>query len=79
MNYGRWSLNFIKNDATGIFHTAGAESISRYDLALKTAEIGHFDTSLVKPTSTENMNWITKQPKNSSLDVSKISKLKKTI
>ena len=70
-------LALLREDATGIFHTAGAESISRYDLALKTAEIGHFDTSLVQLTSTENMNWIAKRPKDSSLDVSKISKFKK--
>ena len=29
------------------------------------------DKNLIKPTTTEQMNWIAKRPKDSSLDVSK--------
>ena len=70
-------LALIEDDARGIFHTAGGEIVSRYDFALKTAELFNFDVDLVQPTSMNEMNWVAKRPKDSSLNVSKISKFKK--
>jgi len=70
-------LALIEKDKTGIFHTAGAERISRYDFALKLAEVFDFDYSLIRPATASNMNWIAKRPVDSSLDVTKISNIKK--
>jgi len=70
-------LALIEDDARGIFHTAGGEIVSRYDFALKTAELFNFDVDLVQSTSMDEMNWVAKRPKNSSLNVSKVSKFKK--
>ena len=70
-------VTLLDHDASGIFHTAGGEIISRFDLAVQTAEVFDFDVTLVKPTSMDKMKWVAKRPKNSSLNVSKITKFKK--
>ena len=70
-------LTLLDHDARGIFHTAGGEIISRFDLAVRTAELFDFDVTLVKPTLMKEMKWVAKRPKNSSLNVSKITKFKK--
>lgn len=70
-------LALIEEDKEGIFHTAGRERISRYDFALKIAEKFNLDKDLIDPITSNKMNWIAKRPKDSSLDVSKISNIKK--
>ena len=50
---------------------AGASRISRFDMATLVAEKLALDKNLIKPTTTEQMNWKAKRPKDSSLDVSK--------
>lgn len=70
-------LALIEKDEKGIFHTAGGERISRYDFVMKLAEIFGFDKSLINPITSDKLNWIAKRPKDSSLDVSKISNIKK--
>ena len=70
-------LALIEKDEKGVFHTAGGERISRYDFVMKLAEIFGFDKSLINPITSDKLNWIAKRPKDSSLDVSKISNIKK--
>lgn len=70
-------LTLLDHDVSGIFHTAGGEIISRFDFAIQTAEVFDLDVNLVKPTSMKEMKWVAKRPKNSSLNVSKITKFKK--
>jgi dTDP-4-dehydrorhamnose reductase len=67
----------IDQDETGIFHTAGGERISRYDFVKNIADIFHFEKTFINPIKMDDMNWIARRPKDSSLDVSKISKFKK--
>ena len=67
----------IKKDNTGIFHTSGGERISRYDFVKIIAEVFNYEPTLVNPIKMEYLNWIAKRPIDSSLDVSKISKIKK--
>jgi len=66
----------IEKNERGIFHAAGGERISRYDFVIKLAEVFGFDKKLVIPVISENMGWIAKRPRDSSLDVSKISNIK---
>lgn len=70
-------IALMEKDEKGIFHTAGGERISRYDFVLEVAKIFDFNEDFVIPTKTKEMNWIAKRPKDSSLDVSKISGVKK--
>jgi len=60
-------------DEAGIFHTAGAERISRYDLALKIARTFDLDESLINPITSEQLQWKARRPKDSSLDIGKVS------
>ena len=69
----------IEQEKEGIFHTAGRERISRYDFALRIAEIFELDKSLIKPVSAEDLNWIARRPRDSSLDVSRIFKIKRPL
>lgn len=70
-------LALIEKDRKGIFHTAGGERINRYDFSLKIAEVFDFDKNLIIPTEMEKMKWIAKRPRDSSLNISKISGIKK--
>ena len=70
-------IELIENNQIGIFHTAGAERISRYDFAIAVADAFDLDTNLVKPIKMDKMDWLAQRPKDSSLDVSKISDFKK--
>jgi dTDP-4-dehydrorhamnose reductase len=72
-------IALIEADAAGIYHTAGAERISRFDFAQKVAEGFELDPDLIVPYASERMNWLAKRPMDSSLDVSKVSKVRKPL
>lgn len=60
----------------GVIHLAGATRISRYDMALAVSQKLGLDTRLIRQSSINDMkNWTSKRPKDSSLDVSKATKL----
>ena len=54
----------------GIIHTASTR-ISRFDTAKKIAEKINANTSLLTPVSMNDLSWIAKRPKDSSLDISR--------
>lgn len=68
-------LELIKIDATGLYHTAGDERISRFDFGRKIAETFGFDNSLIKPIKTAQLNQKARRPVDASLDISKVKKL----
>ena len=72
-------IELIKRDENGVFHTSGGERISRYDFAIKIAEIFDLNSELIEPITSDQLNWIAKRPADSSLDVSKISNIEKPL
>ena len=70
-------LGLINEDARGIFHTAGGQRISRYEFCRIIADVFGLDKILISPVKMKDMKWIAKRPVDSSLDVSKISGIKK--
>lgn len=66
-------------DETGIFHTAGSERINRYDFSLLIARAFKLDESLVIPITSDALIWKARRPKDSSLDVSLVSKISKPL
>lgn len=66
-------------DETGIFHTAGSERINRYDFALKIARAFGLDESLVNPITSDRLSWKARRPKDSSLDISSVSRFTKPL
>jgi dTDP-4-dehydrorhamnose reductase len=63
----------IRSGASGIFHVAGGERISRYDFARKIALFYGLDESLIEPVPTSALSQRARRPMDSSLDVTKIS------
>ena len=72
-------LELIKGEEYGIFHGSGSERISRFDFALKIAEIFDLNKDWIKPITSDKLNWVAKRPLDSSLDVSKISRIRKPL
>jgi dTDP-4-dehydrorhamnose reductase len=69
----------VTQNATGVFHTAGGERISRYDFSCRLAEVFGFDVGLIEPVRLQDFNWVAQRPRDSSLDVTKVSKFKKPL
>jgi len=69
----------IDKNETGIFHTAGSERISRFKFVEKVAEVFNLNRNLINPISSDELDWIAKRPTDSSLDVSKVSKIKRPL
>lgn len=62
-----WSLVKIVNlNKTGIYNICGSEYISRYNFAVKLAEIFKFDENLIIPIKTSELNQAAERPMNSS-------------
>jgi len=61
----------LEKDFLGLFHVAGSNGCSKYDLLVKACKVFGFDSSLVKEVSWVP-GWKAKRPLNSSLDITKI-------
>jgi len=60
-----------------IFHVVG-ERMSRYDFAIKVAEVLGLDKSLIQPAEMREMTWLAKRPRDSSLNYDETRKRIKT-
>jgi dTDP-4-dehydrorhamnose reductase len=78
-NLAELILELIGRDETGIYHISGSERINRYDFAIKIAEIFNLNKDRIKPITSDQLNWIAKRPMDSSLDTSKISRIRKPL
>jgi dTDP-4-dehydrorhamnose reductase len=64
-------LRLARHSENGVFHTAGKSCMSRYEFAIKLAEIFAYPTRLVEPVYTSDFKQLAKRPKNSCLRVEK--------
>ena len=64
----------VDKDFTGILNIASSERTSKYDFAIKLAEIFDFDKELIKPIKNNEVEGYEKRPSDVSLDVSKAKK-----
>lgn len=65
------SVSILEKDIQGVFHAAGAEKLSVYLFAKKTAEFYSLDKSLISPISSEKLNEIGKRPLKTWFDLKK--------
>ena len=65
-------LDLRRKGATGIYHVAGREPVSRYDFALRVCDVFGLDGALVTPVRTGELKQRAQRPENSSLDVSRV-------
>ncbi|MBU0614823.1 MAG: dTDP-4-dehydrorhamnose reductase [Nanoarchaeota archaeon] len=63
-----------KNDCKGVYHVAGAQRLTRYDMAIKIAEEFNLNKCLIKPILMKDLNLPAKRPKDSSLSIEKLKK-----
>ena len=62
----------LKQQATGLYHVAGADALSRYAMAQHIAQFYHFDPSLVLPVTSREFPQVAPRPLNTSLNTRKI-------
>jgi dTDP-4-dehydrorhamnose reductase len=70
-------MKLVEQNASSVFHTAGGERISRYDFAVVVADVFGYDKHLINPVRMQDMKWLAPRPRDSSLDVSKLTPFKK--
>ena len=63
-------MEISEKNINGIIHVSDATNISRYKMAELIFEKFNLDKTLLKAVSSDEMNWIAKRPKNSSLNTS---------
>jgi dTDP-4-dehydrorhamnose reductase len=68
-------VKIYERDVKGLLHFGGGEKVSRYEFALKVAEIFGFDESLIKPIKSSELGWKAKRPRDTSLNSEKVKKL----
>jgi dTDP-4-dehydrorhamnose reductase len=71
-------LEILQKEMGGLIHVAGKSKPSRYEQAIKIAEVFELDRHLVIPASMNEMNWIAKRPHNSTLNVGLASSILKS-
>lgn len=56
-------LALYRKDAEGIFHVTGADCLSRYEFAMKIADVFGLDSRLINSVTTPELNQIAPRPK----------------
>ena len=65
-------LKLIEKKASGIYHTAGDDALSRYEIAIKCAEVFEHNKDLINPIG--SLNQVAVRPKNVSLNITKLKR-----
>ncbi|MBS7631986.1 sugar nucleotide-binding protein [Candidatus Bathyarchaeota archaeon] len=77
-NLSEMLLEIAERKITGTLHTVGADRVSRYEFAVKLSQTFNLNKNLIKPAKIDEMRWVAKRPKDSSLNVSKAQGLLNT-
>ena len=67
-----WAI--VRRDKAGIYHIAGGNCISTYELALKTAEVFELDKTLIKRVKSDFFKAVAPRPKNTCYTTNKMKK-----
>jgi|GEM_PF-77371 len=67
-------LKLYEKNAFGLFHVVGKDNVSRYELALKVAEVFNLDKSLIKPVTTLELRQAAIRPKKLKLSTKKLQR-----
>lgn len=65
-------LTMAEGNAVGIYHVAGPNCLSRYEMGIHIAEAFGFDTSLCKKVRTEDVPLMAKRGKLTCLDINRV-------
>lgn len=64
-------VSIIEKKATGIFHLSGEDVKTPFEIALETAQVLGYDTSLVTPVKADQFQQPARRPPNTSFNISK--------
>ncbi|MDD5449012.1 MAG: NAD(P)-dependent oxidoreductase [Candidatus Omnitrophica bacterium] len=67
-----WAI--VRHEKEGIYHIAGGETVSRYDLALNVADCFGLDRGLINPVASSFFSQLAQRPKNTSYKIDKMEK-----
>ena len=67
-------VRLVECPENGVFHTAGRSCVSRYEFALKIADVFGYSPGLVEPVSSSDFKQVAERPKNSCLSVDRAEK-----
>jgi dTDP-4-dehydrorhamnose reductase len=77
-NLSECILAMVERNLSGIFHIGGAEYLSRYDFALKVAEVFGFKDAEIAPIKTDSLKQKAKRPSRGGLKIQKAQGILKT-
>lgn len=77
-NLSKLLHELCKTTFQGMLHLSSDKKFSKYDFALEVAEKLDFDKSLVKKGFSNNMNFVAKRPKNTTLENKQAKKILRT-
>jgi dTDP-4-dehydrorhamnose reductase len=69
-NLAEMTLEVIERRLTGVYHTCGATRVSRFEFAIKIADVFDLDKSLIDKVTSTQFILPAKRPMDSSLDTS---------
>jgi dTDP-4-dehydrorhamnose reductase len=67
-------LAILESDKRGLFHTAGATPLSRYDFSVNLAKKLNLNEKLIHKISSDQLKQVAKRPQNSSLSSEKLAR-----
>ena len=68
-------LKLYEKDASGLFHIVGKDNVSRYEFAIKVAEIFNLDKSLIKPITSPELRQAAIRPRKLELSTKKLQRI----
>jgi dTDP-4-dehydrorhamnose reductase len=68
-------LKLYEKDAFGIFHAVGKDNVSRYEFALKVAEIFNLDKNLIKQITSPELRQAAFRPRKLELSTKKLQRV----
>jgi dTDP-4-dehydrorhamnose reductase len=74
-NLAQAILKLARFQGNGVFHTAGRTCMSRYEFAVKLAQLFDYPKDLIQPVYTSDFKQAAQRPKNSCLKVDKAEHL----
>ncbi len=68
-------IEMIEKNIKGIFNVGGSECLNKYDFGKKIAKVFNLDSNLIKLGTSNDMKFIAKRPKNTTMNIDKVKGL----
>ena len=76
-NLAQAVFELYENNIFGLFNIVGSEKLSKYDFAIKTAEVFNLNKELINKTTLDKIPFKSKRPRDASLSIEKVKKILK--